>query len=623
MRIHQGLFEGIVLQRTAANVSDVVFRGASHDRGDVKATVSTGHCVLPGFEDLVVGQARDGKLEGRLTGIPAGGPYQITLRIGDTQPLIIPDVYVGDLWILGGQSNMQGCALRASALSAQPQVRAFYMDDRWAPACDPLHNLWDAVDPVHEIVFNVKPVETPDRGVGPGVAFGQAMHELTGVPQGLIACAHGGTSMSQWNPALKRHGSRSLYGAMLRRMQINGGRVAGIVWYQGCSDANSENAPLYTKRMKRLIAAFRRDSKDENLPFVAVQIAGVYSTAFDSASWNSVQVQQQRLQNTVKHCSVVPAIDLEFDDTIHLDGPSQHRLGRRLAHAMHALKENDSQRGCGITMKKVTTRPNRVLGSMDIIIEFDRVVGSLRSAGKPSGFSLESIAGESMIYKTEIAGRKVILHSSMQMWDIDHKELWHGHGVTPYCNITDEEDRPLPVFGPVLIGKLRAMTPFVQTLRVSPALPLVGALENQALPSPNLLHTRTFTEVNRFLNIYPAWQGSTTPQFLWFACRFSCIEEMILSLSIGYDGPVAAWIDGAPVYADPTGVNPAVADEKMIPFTAPPGEHEALIALSSNANRAWGIYLRFERRGLSAKRIEAGNYALPIILENDEAFVTA
>lgn len=616
VEISQGLCEGMVAQRTADNMSDIALTGTCRGSGEVTARVMQAGVAVHGFDGVGVGEAKAGKFTGRLAGIPVGGPYQVDLQIaGTAERLRLRDIYIGDLWILGGQSNMQGCALQSAALPAIPAVRAFYMNDRWAPARDPIHNLWDAVDAAHTLVFEIKPVETPGRGVGPGVAFGQAMYELTGVPQGLLACAHGGTSMGQWNPRLKNQGGKSLYGATVRRVMKNGGRVAGVVWYQGCSDANPENAPLYMKRMKELIAAFRRDSGDPDLPFVAVQIAGVYNTAFDTPAWNSVQVQQDRLQESVKRCAVVPAIDLEYDDQIHLDGPSQHRLGRRLAKAMLAVIAGDPLRRRGIKVKKVTTRPNLTLGSMDVVIDFDHVVGQLHAAGKPSGFTLISQAGDSLLYKVEVAGSRVTLHSSLMMWEIDHKELWYGYGVTPYCNITDDEDRPLPVFGPILIGKLRALSPFVRTLRVSPALPLDGPLKEQPLPAPDLLHSRTFTEVNHFLNIYEEWRGNTEPQFIWFACRINCPEAMELSLSLGYDGPVVAWLDGRQVFEDPRGSNPAVPDEKMLPCSAAPGEHEVMVALSSNANRAWGIYLRFERRDVTKRQVAGGEYTMPGIRE--------
>lgn len=69
------------------------------------------------------------------------------------------------------------------------------------------------------------------RGVGPGAAFAQAVLKETGRPIGLIPCAHGGSSMSAWDPALKHNGDDSLYGALLRRVEMIGGgkKIKGLL----------------------------------------------------------------------------------------------------------------------------------------------------------------------------------------------------------------------------------------------------------------------------------------------------------------------------------------------------------------------------------------------------------
>ncbi len=175
------------------------------------ARVTRGGRVLTGYAAKAVGTARGGKFEGRLSGLPVGGPYEITLTIPGNVPetLTVSDLLVGDVWLLGGQSNMEGCGFRKDRAKPHPLVRAFYMTDEWRVAEDPIHQLWAAVDWVHN--QGVKSPDPLERGVGPGVGFGQEMHRLSGVPQGLIACGHGGTSMSQWDPALKKEGGRSLY----------------------------------------------------------------------------------------------------------------------------------------------------------------------------------------------------------------------------------------------------------------------------------------------------------------------------------------------------------------------------------------------------------------------------
>src|SRR5262249_36537501 len=48
-------------------------------------------------------------VDGKFAGVPTGGPYQVnvTVKIGDTQrTLSVGPIFVGDLWVLAGQSNM-------------------------------------------------------------------------------------------------------------------------------------------------------------------------------------------------------------------------------------------------------------------------------------------------------------------------------------------------------------------------------------------------------------------------------------------------------------------------------------------------------------------------------------
>lgn len=273
----EGLFSRMVLQRTHSNQSRASFAGSCQATGTVHARVHSGGKTLPGWSWKKVGTSRGNKFTGQIKGLKVGGPYDIDLRIlakGQVvEEVAVQDVLVGDVWVLAGQSNMQGIGWLKDKARPISQVRAFYMTDTWDVAVDPLHTLWCAMDSVH----GGNPAANPTQrnrytGVGPGVAFAQDLYKRTSVPQGLIACAHGGTSMNQWDPALKKHGGASLYGAMYRRFVKNGSAVAGVFWYQGCSDANPQQAPCYTDRMKKLVKSIRRDFKDPRLPIVTVQL---------------------------------------------------------------------------------------------------------------------------------------------------------------------------------------------------------------------------------------------------------------------------------------------------------------------------------------------------------------
>ena len=85
----------------------------------------------------------------------------------------------------------------------------------------------------------------------------------------------------------------------------------------------------------------------------------------------------------------------------------------------------------------------------------------MRAAGRPSGFAITDVTGRPMaaIYDIEVCGCRAALRSDLAAAALEGSGLYYGHGLNPYCNITDGLDRSLPVFGPVRIGNPRAVNP--------------------------------------------------------------------------------------------------------------------------------------------------------------------
>jgi sialate O-acetylesterase len=624
MIIERGLFDNVVLQRNKDNVSQAEFHGTSNQEGVLEAYVSLNNQPLDNFYPLEIGNIKDGKIQGVITGLMVGGSYEIKLTVEDSSKnvldsVIIHNVLVGDVWILAGQSNMEGIGHLRHGLEPIPMVHAFYMNDTWDIAKDPIHVLADAIDQVHEdICGGVKPEKSTITGVGPGLSYAQEMHKITKIPQGVIACAHGGTSMFQWDPKLKELGSKSLYGAMYRRFVKNGSKVAGVLWYQGCNDANPHDAPLYTNRMKELVESIRKDFNNDTLPFVAVQLSRVCYPPAAGNDWNMIREQQRRLSDEISNLLVVPTIDLEMEDFIHISGQDQNRLGVRLAKAMITLTDKKTDMTPPITLKDIKIEIDEITNMNNVVITYDNVIGNLVSEGRPSGFELTSKPGEitaHYIFSTELKGNRVILRAGQNRIDTENFFLYYGFGVQPYCNITDQSDRSLPAMGHVRVGKARAMSRYALKAMISNILPSVKKLEG--LEYPRDLNSLIFSERKygyMYLDVHDLMaKASLDDGYLYYRLNFECDENMNLNVFLGYDGPVKMWIDKEVIFNDPNGTRPANVDDSITPYNANQGEHEILVALGLNEGKAGGIFLCFERVDVSSEEIEKGpgNYKVP------------
>ena len=54
------------------------------------------------------------------------------------------------VWVLAGQSNMEGCGLLQGVAEPNAGVWSFNSGGAWELASEPLHRLWESYTPVHQ-----------------------------------------------------------------------------------------------------------------------------------------------------------------------------------------------------------------------------------------------------------------------------------------------------------------------------------------------------------------------------------------------------------------------------------------------------------------------------------------
>ncbi len=451
-----------VLQRNRRGFGSAEVRGHCKTLadGELRATVVKNGTPIPGFVDRPVGRCRRGLWRGTLSRLPVGGPYDVVLQAG-TESVTVRRILVGDVWVMAGQSNMVGDGRVEQALRPHPLVHVFYAWDEWRTAVEPVHFPAASKDPSHtdQPITDHKEIlrahGNATKGTGPGLAFARAMLRRTGVPQGLIPCAVGGTSMAQWSPGHKHLEGRSLYGAMLRRFSLQDQPVAGVLWYQGEANAQGDTS-AYTASMRELVRAVRADFGSTSLPWVVVQLGKSHlfsQEESEQAAFLSIREQQRLLPRHIGNLSVVPAIDLPMEDGIHLAAEGQNVLGERLARAAaYLLKVKGARNSIELKSLRRVPCPDNWSQYPAVELEFANVAGDLRSDGVPTGFRLIKPDGKILkrIHKVLFkgGGRLVVVTYTYPDFSMEGYRLSYGYDLDAYCNIHDSENMSLPAFAP-------------------------------------------------------------------------------------------------------------------------------------------------------------------------------
>jgi hypothetical protein len=196
---------------------------------------------------------------------------------------------------------------------------------KWVPAVDPIH------------------YDKSSAGVGLAKSFALELlkNDYT-ITIGLVPAACGGSPISSWAPG-QYHDQTKSYpydDAIVRtKKAMEYGFLKGILWHQGESDSNPQNAILYKDRLRNLINKFRADLNVKDVPFIIGQLGNFPGRPW-SESRKLVNKAQISVSEEMKNVSFVSSDDLTSNpDSVHFNSKSLKVFGKRYAKAYLELKE--------------------------------------------------------------------------------------------------------------------------------------------------------------------------------------------------------------------------------------------------------------------------------------------
>lgn len=366
----------------------------------------------------------EGKWQVFLNPMPAGGPYDLTVK--GRNEIVLRDVLLGEVWIGSGQSNMVWPVGRSNNAEKEissanfPRLRLFRV--KLLVSEEPLDDVegsWQAATPE----------SVPDFSAI-GYFFGRELHQEMGVPFGIIQTAWGGTPAQAWtsrealaaDPALQRvfddwsqvlavypaanekyqaelkqwaqraakttsgagsplprprapmgpehpHSPAGLYNAMIAPLTPLA--IRGAIWYQGESDGHSSRGYLYRDLFPAMIEDWRRAWAQGPFPFLFVQLAN-FRPVPEKSEWPELREAQQMTLD-LRNTGMAVTIDIGESEDIH--PTNKQDVGHRLALAARSVAYGRELIQSGPVYRQMT-----IEGS-GLRLWFDSVGGGLQAKG--------------------------------------------------------------------------------------------------------------------------------------------------------------------------------------------------------------------------------------------------
>ncbi len=337
---------------------------------------------------------KDNKWQVELDAMEAGGPFTMEVD-GKT----IKDIYVGDVWLLSGQSNMKFSMEEADdgkkdiASGNEPMIRL----NKFGTARS--GGGW----------FKCSPESVKDFSAV-GYYFAQYLREKEpDVAVGLVGRYVGNTAISRW--LVKGGGCYKRYTAGAIKYGYR-----GICWYQGEADNRGDASRLYKNRMIELIEGWREENGRNDLPFLFVQMQrlGNPTTAF---------LREQQLQAWQETENTGMAV---IYDTypVNLHPLLKQTVGERLGVLARGIVYGDEITFSGPIYSSMEKR-----GSA-IALNFDHVGDGLKIGGEDKELAGFYLCGEDQKFvkaTAKIEGNEVVVTSNEIATPVAVRYGWQGN----------------------------------------------------------------------------------------------------------------------------------------------------------------------------------------------------
>ena len=359
---------------------------------------------------------RGGDWETEFPASPAGGPYEMTFAFDD-RTVTVTDVMIGEVFLAGGQSNMQ-MGLGSSVpprdgIEDQPLVR-YFQTNRPERGSTSLGEYWtvatkDKVRGMSAVAWHAAIRLAKELGVAVGIvtAFQGAAILQSFIRRDLYDASPVSRIFSQ------RYGQYMVsypvwsYPGMLYDFQIrrlSPLSVRAVMWYQGEANADPTEVTIFTEQMRLLMQSFREAFRDPALRFVQVQLAPHGLRGYNTTRGREMQ---WKASEEIEDLAIITIGDVGDHDDIH--PPRKEQVGERMYRAiLHTVFGRTEVPYLGPVMQTCTYAGNRVT------VTFTHTEGGLTTDGEIDNLYLIDKAGEKQLASCRIEGETLVAEANIE-----------------------------------------------------------------------------------------------------------------------------------------------------------------------------------------------------------------